>query len=339
MSDTIHTEAPAQHRAVLGRPVEQLAEERRPHAGPIAVLPEPNRMFVDAVLAGGGEVAEVSAETRGVVWLSSQKADQLTALLDTHPQIEWVQLPWSGIDAFLPTIKKYVGTNRPLWTSAKGAYSQPVAEHALALTLALLRVFPTRVRARSWSSVPEGISLFGLNVVIIGAGGIAVELIRLLAPFNTSITIVRRSSDAMVGAQRTVTTDKLGDVLPGADVVIVAAASTAETRHLIGAAELDSMKATAVLVNVARGALIDTDALVAALAAGTIAGAGLDVTDPEPLTDGHPLWDEPRVIITPHSADTPDMTGPLLAERIRTNVRAMLGDGRFEGVVDPEAGY
>jgi phosphoglycerate dehydrogenase-like enzyme len=94
-----------------------------------------------------------------------------------------------------------------------------------------------------------------------------------------------------------------------------------------------------VLVNIARGALIDTDALVAALATGSIAGAGLDVTDPEPLPDGHPLWDEPRVIITPHSADTPDMTAPLLAERIRSIVRALLGDGRFEGVVDPALGY
>ena len=76
-----------------------------------------------------------------------------------------------------------------------------------------------------------------------------------------------------------------------------------------------------------------------ALAAGSIAGAGLDVTDPEPLPSGHPLWAEPRVIITPHSADTPYMTAPLLAERIRANVAAFLGDGRFEGVVDPAAGY
>lgn len=99
------------------------------------------------------------------------------------------------------------------------------------------------------------------------------------------------------------------------------------------------MKSTAVLVNVARGGLVDTDALVQALASESIAGAGLDVTDPEPLPDGHPLWAEPRVIITPHSADTPDMTAPLLAERIRANVLAFLGDGRFEGIVDPGAGY
>jgi phosphoglycerate dehydrogenase-like enzyme len=99
------------------------------------------------------------------------------------------------------------------------------------------------------------------------------------------------------------------------------------------------MKPSAYLVNIARGGLVDTDALVDALASGEIAGAGVDVTDPEPLPDGHPLWSEPNCIVTPHAADTPEMTAPLLAERIRLNVEAFLGDGRFIGVVDPESGY
>ena len=150
---------------------------------------------------------------------------------------------------------------------------------------------------------------------------------------------MRRSAEKVAGAEKTLTSDRLHDVLPTADVVVVAAASTTDTHHLVGATELRAMKSTAVLVNVARGGLVDTDALVQALASESIAGAGLDVTDPEPLPDGHPLWAEPRVIITPHSADTPDMTAPLLAERIRANVLAFLGDGRFEGIVDPGAGY
>ena len=87
-----------------------------------------------------------------------------------------------------------------IWTSAKGAYAQPVAEHALALTLALLRVLPKRVRRDvSWSTEPEGRSLYGLNVVIIGAGGIALELMRLLEPFDAHITIVRRSAEPVAG--------------------------------------------------------------------------------------------------------------------------------------------
>ena len=124
-----------------------------------------------------------------------------------------------------------------------------------------------------------------------------------------------------------------------ADLVVVAAALTGGTRHLFGADEFAAMKESAYLVNIARGGLVDTDALVDALRNGAIAGAGLDVTDPEPLPDGHPLWDEPQRHHHAAPGRHPEMTAPLLAERIRLNVRAFLGDGRFVGVVDPEAGY
>jgi len=328
----------AQHNAVLAEQVTPIPEGMRPARGPIAILPRPAEVFTAAVRAAHGEVAELSPATRGLIWLSYAQADQLGSTLAANPQIQWVQLPWAGVDAFSRILAEQA---RPdlLWTSAKGAYAQPVAEHALALSLALLRVLPTRATASSWSTVPEGRSLYGRTVVIIGAGGIALELIRLLEPFGTRVTVVRRSSRPVPGAALTVPTSALAEVLPQADLVIVAAALTKNTRHLIGAAELALMRPVANLVNIARGPLVDTDALVAALAAGTIAGAALDVTDPEPLPDGHPLWSEPRCLITPHSADTPEMTAPLLAERIRLNVRAFLTDGRFVGVVDPFAGY
>lgn len=329
----------AQHRAVLsGRP-SVVPRESRPTPGPIALLPEPHPLFASAVRAAGGEVGELSTATRGIVWQSSSGAADLVAALEANPQVEWVQLPWAGVDAFAEVLAPFVGHPRPLWTSAKGAYAQPVAEHALMLTLALLRVIPTRVRATSWSTIDEGSSLYGLRVVVIGAGGIAIEFLRLIAPFAADVTVVRRSPEPVPGARRTVTTDSLADVLAEADVVVVAAALTPDTTGLIGAAQFALMKPTAILVNVARGGLVDTDALTTALADGSIAGAGIDVTVPEPLPDGHPLWDEPNVIITPHSADTPDMTAPLLAERIRINTLAFLGDGRFVGVVDPAAGY
>ena len=311
----------------------------RPSAGPVAVLPQANPIFVDAVLAGGGTVEPLSAATTGVVWLSLTDSAALAAVLDENPGVQWVQLPWAGVDAFADVLARFADRPYPLWTSAKGAYSEPVAEHALALTLALLRDLPAKTAATGWAAEEVGISLYGRNVVIVGAGGIAVEIMRLLAPFRANITIVRRSAEPLPGAHRTVAADALLDVLPDADVVILAAASTTATARLIGAAELAAMKPTAVLVNIARGALVDTEALVASLAAGDILAAGLDVTDPEPLPDGHPLWAEPRCLITSHSADTKDMTGPLLAGRIRVNVEALLGDGRFVGVVDVAAGY
>ena len=316
----------------------ELTGDARPKGGPIAVLPRPNQQFADAVLAGGGTVEPLSDATRGIVWLSEKQADELREILETHPGIGWVQLPWAGVDAFADILADYAADG-PLWTSAKGAYSEPVAEQALALTLALLRNFPEKAHGTSWEHTKRGRSLYGLEVVIVGAGGIAKEIMRLLAVFDVTITVVRRSAAPLEGANRTVAAEHLADVLPTADVVIIAAASTGETAQLFGEQQFRIMKEEAVLVNIARGALIDTDALVDALASGSIAGAGLDVTDPEPLPDGHLLWSEPRCLITSHSADTPEMTAPLLANRIRLNVEAFLGRDGFVGVVDPTAGY
>lgn len=344
------SESAAQHHAVLGRAVAALAPGERPEVGPIAILPEAQagtasesegeseRTFARAVTDAGGSLAALSPATRGLVWLSYQRAGELGQVLADNPQIGWVQLPWAGVDAFADVLTDQV---RPglVVTSAKGAYAQPVAEHALALTLALMRVLPKRARATEWDLVPDGRSLYGASIVIVGAGGIARELIRLLVPFNAQITVVRRSSEPVPGAAETVTSDRLRATLPGADVLIVAAALTPGTRHLIGAPELALLPRHARLVNIARGGLVDTSALTRALAAGTLAGAALDVTDPEPLPVGHPLWTEPGCLITPHMADTPEMTAPLLAERIGLNVRAFLTTGRFVGVVDPGFGY
>ena len=323
-----------------------LSADRRPRRGPITIVPATathtasEADFVEAVLSSGAELAALGPRTRGLIWLSYGGADALAATLESHPSIDWVQLPYAGVDAFAGLLASYADRPLPLWTSAKGAYSQPVAEHALTLTLALLRVIPERARATSWPMGPKtGSSLFGVSIVIVGAGGIAVELIRLLEPFGAHVTIVRRSASEVAGAERTVTSDRLREVLPDADVVVIAAASTAGTRRMFSSTEFAVMKRSSVLVNIARGDLVDSDALVAALATGEIAGAGLDVTDPEPLPDGHPLWTAPNILITPHSADTPAMTAPLLADRIRDNVAAFVGDGRFIGVVDPRAGY
>jgi phosphoglycerate dehydrogenase-like enzyme len=324
-----HRDLAADHRV---QPV------HRPTPGPIAVLPRPNPVFVDAVLAGGGTVEPLSDATTGIVWLSEKQSDDLAAILEANDGIQWVQLPWAGVDAFADILARFADRPFPLWTSAKGAYSEPVAEHALALTLALLRQFPQKVRASRWME-KTGTSIFGLNVTIIGAGGIATEIMRLLSMFDARITVVRRSAQPMEGAEVTVTTAELPSALRSADVVIIAAASTGETSRLLGEAEFRLMKETAVLVNIARGALVDTDALVDALRSGTIAGAGLDVTDPEPLPDGHPLFSESSCIITSHSADTPAMTAPLLANRIRLNVEALHSTAGFVGVVDPAAGY
>ena len=264
-----------------------------------------------------------------------EDVDALAAALAAHPHVSWVQLPFAGIEPFVPLVRSHPDI---VWTSAKGAYAPPVAEHALLLTLALLRDLPARVRATTWGP-SSGRTLNGLTAVVVGGGGIAQEYIRLLKTWDVHVTAVRRRAGDVPGADRTVTTDRLDEVLPGAQVVMIAAAATEETRGMFDADRLALLDEDAVLVNVARGALVDTDAVVQALAAGRLHGYGTDVTDPEPLPDGHPLWAEERALITPHTADTPEMCVPLLHARVERNLRARAAGTELEGLVDAEGGY
>lgn len=303
----------------------------------IAVGPRPASFAVDAVESGGGRVAEVGGAELpdALVWLDPADVDGLVTALEAAPGLRWVQLPFAGVD---PVAGRGVLDQRRLWTSAKGAYAEPVAEHALLLALAGLRQLKVRTAARSWGA-PAGISLYDRRVTILGGGGIASSLLEQLAPFRVEATVVRRRDEPVPGAARTVTLDRLHEVLPGASVVFLALALSPATAGVIGAAELALMDHDAWLVNVARGGHVDTAALVDALRSGAIGGAALDVTDPEPLPDGHPLWDLPNCIVTPHTADTPAMLRVMLGDRIRDNVARFAAGHELLGLVDPIAGY
>ena len=272
-------------------------------------------------------------DPEALVWLDSHDIGGLTEALVAAPGVRWVQLSSAGVESLTEVIDQ-----TRIWTCAKGAYAQPVAEHALALALAGLRLFPTRIAARSWGK-QGGTSLFGESVTILGGGGITRSLLELLAPFEVQATVVNRSGNPVPGAARTVPVSKLDTTLSDALVVVLALSLTPETRGIIGADQLGLMEQRAWLVNVARGGHVATDALVEALQHGAIAGAALDVTDPEPLPDGHGLWDLSNCIITPHTADTIEMVLPLLAERIRTNVAHFAAHEPLVGLVDSEAGY
>ncbi len=300
----------------------------------VAIGPDVASFAADAIVAGGGVVVPPE-EADSLVWTDLRRSDELAGLLERCGGIDWVQLPSAGIER---VARAGLLADGRTWTCAKGAYAEPVAEHALALALAGLRDLDQRVQAESWGT-ESGISLFDAEVVILGGGGITEVLLTLLAPMRVRATVVRRRAEPVAGAWRTVSTDQLHEVLPGAAVVFLALALTPETTGIIGAAELALMDPTAWLVNVARGGHVVTDDLVAALHAGTIGGAALDVTDPEPLPDGHPLWRAPRTIITPHTADTWAMVSPLLARRIRVNVARRAAGEPLEGLVDPAAGY
>lgn len=285
-----------------------------------------------AVEAGGGTVVE-PVDATALVWTRPDDPDGLAAFLADHPEIDWVQLPWAGIEPYLPVIDR-VRT----WSCAKGVYSDPVAEHAFALLLAGFRQVHRFARQDTWTR-GVGRNLFGAKVTVLGGGGIGQALVGLLAPFGCDITVVRQTPVPMAGAGRVLGPDARRDALAGADALVLALPLVDGTRHIIGAEELALLAPGAWLVNVARGEHVDTEALVAALGSGHLGGAGLDVTDPEPLPDGHPLWHHPDVVITPHTANTAEMAVPLLAARITENVRRYCASEPLVGVVDPDLGY
>lgn len=298
-----------------------------------AVAPGPPTPIVaDAIRAGGGAVVNI-AHAEALVWTDSRDVAGLGELLTMAPSIRWVQLPYAGVDRFLSVID-----GQRVWTSTKGAYALPVAEHALALGLAGLRQMPARARAREWGP-PSGHRLMGGRVTVVGGGGITKALLALLAPFAVDVTVVRRHPGPLGGAARVVGTDRLRDALPGADLVVLALALTPETVGIIGTPELEHIERHAWLVNVARGAHVVTDDLVAALQAQAIGGAALDVTEPEPLPAGHPLWNLDNCLITPHTANTWEMAEPLFADRIRRNIERFAARQPLLGLVDAALGY
>lgn len=303
----------------------------------VAVFPHVDDGIVSAIESGGGRVVEL-AEANALVWTDPFQPAALSEVLE-GTAVEWIQLPFAGIESFFAT--GVIDAERT-WTCTKGVYGHATAEHALALMLMGARRLHLHAGAASWSPAPGGVAervLAGATVVVIGTGGIGTALTSMLRPLNATVIGVNRSGRALEGAERTVRVTELHDVLPLADFVVVAVPLTPEARHVIDGAALERMRPDAWLVNVARGGHVDTDALVAALRSGSIAGAALDVTDPEPLPDGHPLWDLENAVVTPHVANTIPMALPELRAMVQRNVRHFAAAEPLEGLVDPAAGY
>lgn len=304
-----------------------------PRVPRVAVGPSSAPAWIrEAVTDGGAEIVSLE-DAEALVWGAPRDADGLAEALSTNGSLQWVQLPFAGIENFAHLID-----GDRLWTCGKGVYAEPVAEMALGMMVAGLRGLGTYTRRRTWSG-PIGRNLHGARVTVLGGGGITESLVRLLRPFDCHITVVRRQVTDMDGVAEVLPGDRYHHALPGSDVVVLALALTKETEGMIGRNELAAMESHAWLVNVARGRHVVTDDLVEALTQGSIGGAALDVTDPEPLPDDHPLWSLDNCIITPHVGNTPDMAVPLLTERIRLNIRRWAHGDDLLGPVHPELGY
>lgn len=261
-------------------------------------------------------------------------------------RLRWIHSPAAGVGSML--FRAIVESDVVL-SNSRGVSADPIAEHVLALTLALFRKFPLAFRsqaARHWAqddvmATPPLRHVQGSRVLIVGLGSIGAACAWRFAALGGEVTAVRRRPDQPTpqGVRHLATVDRLHQLLPHADVVVISAAQTEMTRGLIGATELSLMRPDALLINVSRGTLVNEAALVSALRDGTIAGAGLDVFEHEPLAPESPLWTLPNVIITPHMAgfrpDHWDAVTALFAENL---TRFERGEP-LKNLVDKAAGY
>lgn len=303
----------------------------------VAVAPDLLPGMAEALEAAGATLVD-PADADAIVWTSPGQPDRLAELLE--PRHRWVALVIAGVERWLAS---GVVDDARTWTCARGVYADGVAEHALALVLAAARRLPAYARADTWKQL-ETERLRGETVTVLGAGAIGRRLAALLAPLGVRVVAVTRHGDPLPGFERTHPGSALVEALRDARYLVVTAALTRETRGIVDGAALDALGPRGVLVNVARGELVDTEALVERLRDGRLGAALLDVTDPEPLPDGHPLWSLQNALITPHvanpNAGNPwDSHLPELLDHLAGNVRAF-ADGRpLAGVIDLEAGY
>jgi phosphoglycerate dehydrogenase-like enzyme len=233
-------------------------------------------------------------------WFDMYDKARMAAAINNAGQLQWLNSIYAGVDGMpLQTLidRKVVLTN------GAGINAITIAEYVVMGMLSIAKGYREVVRAQDrheWlSTAPGKVELYGSKALILGYGAIGKLVEERLKAFNVAVTVVRRSvTNAMTG--NVLAPEQWRARLGEFDWVILAVPATPETRHMIGASELAAMKTTAVLLNVARGTVIDQQALTEALSAKTIAAAFLDVTDPEPLPPGHPLWSLPNAHITMH---------------------------------------
>jgi phosphoglycerate dehydrogenase-like enzyme len=260
-------------------------------------LPDPPEEFgglpdgMTADVWTGGEPLPASHDEVELIVLPMGVAPETLAKVTSLPSLKVVQLTYAGVERILPHIPRNITL-----CNARGAHDAATAEWAVGAIVAHLRNFPRFAAAQGegrWDyAVSESVA--GKHVLIVGYGSIGGAVERRLAGWEVTIERVARTArPGVLGL------DDLKTALPGADVVVLLVPVTDETRHLVDADFLGRMKDGALLVNAARGAIVDTDALLKELSSGRIAAA-LDVTEPEPLPAGHPLWTAPGLLLTPH---------------------------------------
>lgn len=331
--------------AAIGNPVVLIAQ-----SPPKIVVRSMGPQGLAELRSAAPEAALVLAVTPEEALREIQDADALIGgfnaeMLRNAPKLKWIQVGSAGVETYL--IPELVNSDITL-TNAKIIQGPEISDHAMALLLALTRGLNELIPMRATKAWPQRqfqtenrpIELNGRTALIVGLGGIGMQIAQRAWAFGMHVLAVDPRDMPMTRfVDEVAPPDRLPDLLPQADVVFMAAPHTEETEQMMGPAEFSLMKQGSYFIAVSRGKTYDGSALVKALDEKRLAGAGLDVTDPEPLPQDSPLWDFPNVVITPHIAGQSDKFPQRQMAVFKENVRRFSKGLPLVNVVDKSKGY
>jgi phosphoglycerate dehydrogenase-like enzyme len=296
--------------------------------------PEKEEIFIRAIESSGCVLTESMEHADGIVWFGRDPVALESAVT---ANIKWLQIPDAGAEKWINS--EILRRNLTI-TCASGIYGPQVAEHALALILGCYRQLGFFSQQSHWNPTGAPVhSLAGKKALVLGGGGIGVGVAEMLKPLKCEVTVMSKSGRRIESADHSLPFSDFHSEVSRFDVIVLAAPATPETYQIINAESLALLAPNALIINVARGSLIDSDALLDALDRGAIFGAGLDVTDPEPLPEGHRFFDHPKVLLTPHVANPPALKKAAFARHVAENCRRFFNGDELLAVIDLDRGY
>ena len=321
---------PAQTKKVVANLPPAMVEELARTAPNVRIVP-----------ARGEQVAKEIVDADAMVGVSLTPG-----LLKIAPRLKWLHISSAGVEAHGSQVGLFpeLVASDIVVTNAKNIYGPQIADHAFAFLLALTRrlnVTIPRQHLEEWPPGREGmVELNGKTALIIGVGGIGSQIAQRAFGFGMKVIGVDlRDIPTGVLVQRVVPPDRLDEVLPEADVVFISVPHTPRSEGMMGPREFELMKPGSYFIAMSRGRIYDHNALVKALDSRRLAGAGLDVTDPEPLPKGDPLWKFPNVVITPHTSGGSDNLQMRLDNLVKENIRRFGAGLPLLNVVDKKQGF
>jgi phosphoglycerate dehydrogenase-like enzyme len=279
-------------------------------------------------------LSESDTDSRGAEVLLSGLGERERLLSVITPEIKWVHILQTGVDDFALDV-----IDRKILTCSRGASAMAISEFALAAMLAFEKRIPDVwiTGPDEWADRHLG-QLSGRTLGLVGIGGIGTATAKRALAFDMEVLAYRRT-DVASPLEGVAMVSDLDDLLGASDHVVLAAPATKATHHLLDAGAFECTKKGVHLVNISRGALVDQDALIEALDSGQVAWATLDVTDPEPLTEGHPLYSHPKVRISPHISWSAPGTMKFSMQLFEENFQLYHARRPLVGLVDTTAGY